>query len=408
MDIPLPAKLLDRVGSLPAGRPLVERLGAHPNVYLVGGAVRDLLLGESPTDLDLVVEGEGQALAADLGGRGVRHERFGTWTVALAGHFYDIAQARREIYPHPGALPEVAPATLSEDLTRRDFTVNAMAVALGGPQAGALTAAPHALEDLELGRLRVLHDRSFQDDPTRLLRLARYASRLGFQTEPHTAKLLTDALADRALDSVSGARIGAELRLLVAEPAPLAALRMLGDLGLAQAIHPRFGLGPGEAGLAGRALSLLPADMPRDLLVLALAARAVPASELRELLDRLAFEATDRDVIVAAATRSEEVAQGLAGAQRPSEVAEIAAGAPPELVALAGALGPQDAARSWLDHLRHVRLEIAGADLLEAGVEQGPAVGRGLRAALAAKLDGRVQSREAELGVALEAARAAG
>ena len=168
-------------------------------MYLVGGAVRDLLLGGRPLDLDLVVEGDAAAFAASLGGELKVHDRFGTSTVTLDGFSYDIARARRETYAHPGALPDVAPAPLAEDLERRDFTVNTLALALAGDRAGELHSVPPALEDLDARRLRVLHDQSFIDDPTRLFRLVRYATRLGFEIEPHTRALAERAIAGGAL-----------------------------------------------------------------------------------------------------------------------------------------------------------------------------------------------------------------
>ncbi len=175
------------------------------------------------------------------------------------------------------------------------------------------------------------------------------------------------------------------------------------SLGLDVALDPRFTAV--DAGLASRARALLPADGDLAIVVLALAARAIPAGELTELLDALAFEAPDRTAIVAAATGSASLAAALEQATRPSQIAAAAAGAAPEQVAIAGALGPADAAEEWLARLRHVKLEIDGADLLAAGVPEGPAVGRGLRSALAAKLDGRAQGREAELSEALRVAR---
>ena len=363
--------------------------------------MRDLLLGGTPFDLDLVVEGDAAALATSLGGDARIHDRFGTSTVTLDGFTYDIARTRRETYAQPGALPDVEPASLAEDLKRRDFTVNAIALALAGDAAGELSAVPAALEDLDARRLRVLHDRSFIDDPTRLLRLVRYATRLGFEIEPHTRALADGAISGGALRTVSGPRVGAELRLLAREPDPVRALRGLGELGLDAAIHPGFGLD--DEDLARRALALLPADGRRDRLALAVAARGVPGPELAALLDALAFEAEDRDVIVAAATRAGEVASALRAASAPSEIAAAVSGAPPEVVALAGALGAEPQARDWLERLRHVRLEIDGRDLLAAGVPEGPAIGRGLRAALGAKLDRRASGREQELAEALDA-----
>jgi tRNA nucleotidyltransferase (CCA-adding enzyme) len=334
----------------------------------------------------------------------VVHDRFGTSTVQLDGFTYDLARARRERYDHPGALPEVEPAPLSEDLARRDFTVNAIAIALAGPDAGTVKAAPRAIEDLDAGRLRVLHEKSFIDDPTRLLRLARYRSRLGFDLEPGTARLAREALDSHALGSVSGPRIGTELRLLAREPDPMASFGTLHDLELDVAIHPDFGLAQADTGLAHRALALLPADGRRDLLVLALAARAIPRAELGPLLDRLAFEAGDRDLILGAAADADGVAHSLAEARRPSEIAAAVGTGGPELVAIAGALGAERAATEWLNQLRHVHLEIGGRDLLAAGVPEGPRVGEGLRAALAAKLDGRATGKEQELQAALEGA----
>jgi tRNA nucleotidyltransferase (CCA-adding enzyme) len=398
----LPEQALARVRGLPAAQPLLARLDDPPAVHLVGGAVRDVLLGGTPFDLDLVVEGDAAAFAASLGGRLRVHDRFGTSTVALDGFFYDIVRSRRETYARPGALPDVEPAPLAEDLLRRDFTVNAIAVALAGEAAGELNAAPHALEDLEARRLRVLHDRSFIDDPTRMFRLARYAARLGFDVEPHTRELAEAAIREGAVATVSGSRIGAEVRLLAREDDPVRGFSALRDLGLDRAVHPGFGLF--DEGLAGRALALLPANARPDRLVVALAARGVPAAELPGLLDRLAFEAADRDAIVATATRAEELASALGAAQAPSAIAAAVGGGPPELVALAGALGPEGPAREWLERLRQVRLEIDGRDLLAAGVPEGPAIGRGLRAALAAKLDGGARDRDQELAEALNAA----
>ena len=403
MDIPAPEQLICQLRRLAAGRTLLERLADRDGVFLVGGAVRDLLLRFEPGELDLVVEGDALALARRLGGLVLAHDRFGTCKVQLDGHTYDIATARTETYERPGALPDVAPAPLAEDLKRRDFTVNAIAMALDDWRQGTLHALPGALADLDARTLRVIHDRSFLDDPTRLLRLARYAGRLRFAIEGHTRELAGQAIRTGALRTVSGARIGNELRLLAQEREPLEAFAALGDLHIDEAIHPRFGLRDPAA--VRRALALLAPDGRPDRLVLAGAAEEVPPQELSELLHRLAFEAADRERVVAAAAGAKPLAAALQRAKTPAEIAAAAAGAVPELVALAGGHGAADAAAAWLDDLRHVRLEIDGQDLLAAGVPQGPLIGRALRAALDAKLDGRASGREAELSEALAAVR---
>ena len=402
-----PALLLERFAALSPARALVARLEHAPgDVHLVGGAVRDLMLGVAPSELDLVVETELEPVLAQLGAEGRLHDRFGTATVKLDGFVYDLARARRESYSHPGALPSVTPASLEQDLARRDFTVNAIALGVLGPRRGVLTAFGSALEDLREGRMRALHDASFIDDPTRLLRLVRYASRLGFTIEPHTRELAQAAVAADGLATISGSRLGAELRLLAREPDPVAAVSALGELGIDAVLAPGFGLRDPEP--ARRALALLPDDGDPAVLVIAVASMGVAPGELTQMLERLAFEAHERDAILAAASGATGLAASLQGARRPSDVAAAVGAAGPEAVALAGALGPADAARSWLEQLRFVQLEIDGRDLLASGVESGPALGQGLRAALAAKLDGLAQGRDAELAEALRAASASG
>jgi tRNA nucleotidyltransferase (CCA-adding enzyme) len=401
------APLLTRFAALPAAGPLLRRLANVEGVFVVGGAVRDLLLGGMPLDLDLVVEGELAPVVALLGAPARIHDRFGTCTVEVDGFSYDLARARSERYERPGALPLVTQATIAEDLGRRDFTVNAIALGLGGRRRAELIATAGALSDLHGRWLRVLHDSSFVDDPTRLLRLARYSARLSFEPDRHTRALADAAVRGGALGTVSGSRVGAELRLLVAERDPVVALQRLRHLGLDRAIAPGFGLQ--DPGPARRGLALLPADRDRGALVLASASMGIAPERLAALLDSLAFPAARRDTIVAAANRAPEMARALAAASRPSEIARVAAGAPEELIALAGALtthagDPSPAARLWLTELSAVRLEIGGSDLIAAGVTRGPSIGAGLRAALAARLDGRVQGREQELAEALRAA----
>ena len=376
--------------------PVLDALAGVPGVWVVGGAVRDALLGRPPRELDLVVEGDAaavQAVAQRLGAPLAVHERFGTATVAGA----DVAAARREAYARPGALPDVTlGATLPEDLARRDFSVNALAVRLAD---GAGAAWPGALEDLEAGVLRVLHPASFRDDPTRLLRLARYAARLEFSAEPGTAALAGEAVATGAVGTVTGSRIGAELRLALREPLP-AALLTLAEHGIgAAAVHPAYAP---DAALAAAALDAARelGDADPGLAALATALLDAPRAELAVVLDDLAFPAGERDALLAAAG-ARDLAGQLGAARTASEVAAAARGRAPEALAVAAALGAQAAVRRWAAELRHVRLAITGDDLLAEGLS-GAAVGAGLRAALAARLDGTAPDRETQIRAALE------
>lgn len=400
-----PEVLLERFRRLPAAAPLHERLASSPiDVYLVGGAVRDLMLGVQPRELDLLIESELEPFLAQLGAVSTLHDRFGTATFELDGFRYDVARTRRETYSRPGALPTVTAASLDDDLERRDFTVNALALAAFGPQRGLLVAPGSALGDVRSGTLRVLHTRSFQDDPTRLLRLALYANRLGFTIEAHTLALAQAALQDGSLATVSGTRIGAELRRLAAEADPVAALGTLHRLGIDAALAPRFGLR--DPAPARCAFELLPAEGDRVALAIAAASVELGAPERAKLLEHWAFEAVQRDAIAAAAARARPLAAALLKATRPSEIAAAIGSSGIETVALAGGYGAREAAHRWLSQLRGVRLEIGGRDLVAAGVPSGPAIGQGLRAALAAKLDGNVQGRDAELAEALKVAGA--
>jgi len=365
---PEQASLEKALSALEGVDALRERLAGH-EVWLVGGAVRDLLRGETRTDLDIAVEGNAIEAASLLGTPESTQEGFGTASVMIGGVRVDLAGTRTESYARPGALPQIEPATLTEDLSRRDFTVNSMAIPLfGAPEL----IDPHGgRADLGARLLRVLHPHSFKDDPTRALRAARYSARLGLELEPGTA----DLLAAVDLGTVSADRVRAELRRTICEESAPEAL----------ALMSRWGL----AGIDERAPERVRAT--------------------RELLadPDWADVAVRSDALLAAATQPERsaVTGRLAEAkpERPSEGAELVRGAAPlDTVAarVAGARWLDNWARGW----RKVALEIDGTDLLDEGVPQGPALGRGLEAALRAKLDGETSNRDDELRIALEAA----
>jgi tRNA nucleotidyltransferase (CCA-adding enzyme) len=344
------------------------RVAAQEPVYLVGGAVRDLLSGAPRADLDLVVEGSAGALTERLGGPSAEHERFGTARVQVGGHEVDIASARTETYPKPGALPLVAPAaSIEQDLGRRDFTINAMALPLQGELR---LIDPHGGErDLEERLLRVLHGRSFVDDPTRAIRAARYASRLDLRLEPETEELIhrTD------LTTVSADRRRTELERLAGEERAYRGFELLAEWGVLD--------------LRPDGLQLM--DAVADLLRRPDWAEEVPRER----------------ALVAAALGPPGAEEVLASmwVPKPGEGVELAERRDPVELILARAMGAD-----WLDHYlnawRKIKLEIDGDDLIAAGIEQGPAVGRGLRAARHRKLEGEIRGREEELATALAAA----
>jgi tRNA nucleotidyltransferase (CCA-adding enzyme) len=396
----------------PCGARALDVLARHPGAWIVGGAVRDALLGRPVGELDVVVEGDPEPVARALGDVVAFHERFRTYDVlAPCGCVVDVVMARAERYERPGALPEVRPSGLEDDLLRRDFTVNALA--FNG--AGELAAAPAALEDLQAGRLRVMHAASFRDDPTRLWRLVRYAVRLGFVPESATDQLAYEAVQRGAVGTVSGDRLGAELRLALVEPDPLAALHAAQNLGLVEGLTL-------DPALVANALALLPA--PRRAAVALLdapeGARAAavqtpppppPPPEPRRDLTVLGavipdgswahgygFTAAEQRIL----DRCAELAPIEPGP--PSAVTAALRGEPIEAIAVAGARGDAATALRFLNEWRHLRLRIDGHDLIAAGIPEGPELGRRLAATLALRLDGELDDdRDAQLAAALAA-----
>jgi tRNA nucleotidyltransferase (CCA-adding enzyme) len=426
------AMVLERLHSLPGGRELLAVAAEQAQAAeLVGGTVRDIMLGRRPRELDVVVGGDARAfadaLAQRLGaaaGDGHRrcevtyHERFRTARVSWEQGAIDVATRRSETYPTPGALPDVAVGTPEQDLLRRDFTVNAIAVALAGERHGEVRAAPGALEDLAGRRLRVLHDASFLEDPTRLLRLARYRTRLDFQVEPHTAALAAAAIASDALRVVSGPRLGAQVRLAFAEPDPLKPLAELDRLGVLGAWEPGVSF---DEHMVRAALEIMPDDGSLRVLL--------AASLVLELCDRLEHEDTEPamrgflhdlelparegDRAFSAAVGAACVIDHINSIDTTTDLLELVVGTPVESLALAAAArdmedGPNSYGRvvieEWLHERRHISLEVTGDDLIAAGVPEGPEVGVRLEQSYRLLLEERIQpGRQTELQAALEA-----
>lgn len=364
------------VDALPLGG-LRKALGGV-DAWLVGGVVRDLLDGlEGPTDIDVAIDGELEPVLERLafsGGVAVEasHARFGTATLRFGELSIDLARTRRETYQRPGLLPEVEPAGIEADLARRDFTINALAVPLAG--AGGLLDPYGGAADLASRTLRVLHDRSFVDDPTRAVRAARYCGRLALEPDPETLDLL--AVAD--LGTVSADRRRAELRRLAAEPTAAAGFALLAAWGVLDPGAERLGL---IAAIDAAAAAAPWRDEP-DLRAAAIMVAACDGEPLRRAL-----------------------ALAVAEPGSPSEAVRQASGHATEellVAAAAGAAWPADYVARW----HGVRLCIDGTDLIAAGIPEGPAIGAGLRGALERKLDGHLDGgREAELELAVELAR---
>ncbi len=388
---------------------MARKLGTP--LYLVGGAVRDLLLGRPVVDVDLVVPADAAAfaerLALDLGGRAKVHRRFGTATVELPdGARLDVATARSEEYERPGALPRVRPGSLADDLARRDFTVNAMAAEISQARAPALIDPYGGREDLRRSLVRALHSRSFSDDPTRAIRAVRYANRLGFRIERGTRARIRAAAREGAIDTISADRLRREIAVLFSEPGRAAAARELARLGLSRAVHPSLRY-DAPAGRRLRDAERLAKESGRRaswlVYLLSWMGNSSEAAA-RTIAARLNLPRESRERVFAwtAAWRSLDAAsRGWPGA-----LAQIVSGLDEDTVLAAAATAPHgsrcEILAAW--EASGFRLTIGGADLIAAGVPPGPAVGRALARTLAARRDGAISAEE-ELAFALKAVR---
>lgn len=363
--------------------------------FLVGGVVRDLLLGADGLDLDVVVEGDARetarGLAADLGGTVKTHDRFLTATVSVGAMRADFATARRERYARPGALPTVQAADLTDDLARRDFTVNAMAASLDPQRFGDVIDPHGGRTDLDAGLIRVLHGRSFVDDATRILRACRYAARFGFVLEAETERLAKEG--GGRLRPISGSRIRHEIERTLEEAAPGPAFELAERLGALEALHPGFRLGPATAHALDQAdgtalgFAILGTGLS-EATAAALAKRLAAPVSVRRAMTDAARLAAGLDALAAPSLNNSEVHAALSPYVREAVVA-CRLTAPDGIMA--------ERIDDFTRRLADIRPALSGDDLIALGVEPGPPIGRLLAELLRALLDGEVETREDEI-----------
>jgi len=394
-------------------------------VYLVGGAVRDLLLGEPGFDIDIAVEGDGIALANDLAARlrgHVRpHEKFGTAVVvAHTTHGdrqrVDVASTRSESYEHPAALPKVEHAGIRSDLARRDFTINAMAVSLKPENYGDLLDYYGGLADLEARRIVVLHNLSFIEDPTRILRAIRYENRYGLRMDKHTLNLARACCAMDLVGDLSSARLRDELVALLDEQKVDFSLKRMEELGLAPSIHGRLHAGRATRDLVRRADKVrqkhhLEAELPRWRARLVWLLRELEPEEIATWTERMRIRRVDAEVLERALVVGRRLVERVSRGPSEADLFELARSEPLEAVVVAMVLDASGSAAArlgrFLDVTRHVRLEIRGDDLLALGFSASPEMGDVLRSVLHLKLNGVVHTRRDEVAAAEQMRRGA-
>jgi tRNA nucleotidyltransferase (CCA-adding enzyme) len=393
---------------------IVGDVAATPNrnVYLVGGAVRDLFLRIHNLDIDLVVEGDGidfsKGLAARFDGCRVRsHEKFGTTVLLFEDGFkIDVATARHEFYARPGALPTVETSSIKRDLYRRDFTMNTLAVSLNKGSFGKVIDFFGGTRDIKDKIIRVLNNLSFVEDPTRILRAVRFSSRYGFTIGKHTMGLLKRAVRMKVFDKVEGTRLRNELIHMVEERKPLAPLALMGQLGVFEALHPALSFPPRTAELVESVSSVLAwwkylyvQDSIEPWIVYFLALTDSLADEdFDAVLERFSFSMrVSRELRWDRISGRKALSAFARGeADRRSTVARALRTLRTEGMLLMMAKTSREETRraisEYISRLRYVKPILTGKDLLAMGFEPGRRMGVILDALRDARVDGLVQS----------------
>jgi len=389
-------------------------------LYIVGGSVRDLMLGRAINDFDLTVEGDAAQLVESVlrkyAGKVVFHTRFGTatWTldegtfkrlnVPMLGPsgfppFLDFISARSETYSQPGALPTVKRSTIDDDLRRRDFTINAMAIRLDGMEYGKLYDPLAGQADLDRGLVRILHPRSFVDDPTRMLRAVRYAGRYGFEIEAETLSLMNDE-AWAVLSKLSGERLRHEFDLIFEEQNPSGMLSRLAELDLLRPIHPLLPLANSQLPtLETPASELGSFTVPdifsfRQTLGWTLWLMPLPVSDIEVLAKRLDFPASLTNSVRAASSLFSKLVSFTEW--KPSQWTFYLDEYPALAVYAVYLVNEEQALQEYLVKWQNIKPTITGNDLKQRGLEPGPRYAEILRQLRAAWLDGKVKTEEEE------------
>ncbi len=371
------------------------------DLYLVGGSVRDVLADAPLTDVDVMASDNPERLIERIRGSGEAKVRkasaFGTWSLTVRGVEVDLSTARRETYAHPGALPKVFPGTVEDDLSRRDFSINAMAISLGEDSWGDLLDPHGGAADLERGLIRVLHRRSFEDDATRILRAVRYSCRLDFRLEPRTETLLERGLS--YLSTISPDRVRHEIERIFREQCAVDMIETAGRLGVLAAIHP--GLRAESKTL--QTIQTEQDDARRADLILGSMVQSVADCDVESVIERLNLHADWARLVRDVATVRTRLPELSDEKVTRSRVYQLLHGLHPNAVESC-AMATNDAMvaswlRLYLDELRHVRPLLNGDDLMALGVREGPEVGVLLAKLLDARLDGHVKSVEDEKAI---------
>ncbi|HEY0388351.1 MAG TPA: CBS domain-containing protein [Gaiellales bacterium] len=391
---------------------IAEAAADVAGLYLVGGAVRDLLLDEPTFDIDLAVEGDGVAfadrLAASLGGRAHAHDKFHTAVVIAGDLRVDVASARTEHYEYPAALPTVEHSSIRQDLYRRDFTINAMAVSLLPAEFGLLVDPYGGGRDLRSGVVRVLHNLSFIEDPTRIFRAVRYENRYAFEMDALTRQLAQSCVDMGLVGDLSGARVRDELVAILSEHEVSRALHRISQIALGRALHPALDCGEEADRLVERfdaARRRHAPEQPAWRGRLAVLARGMPGDELDAWLERLRVRRRDARVVAAAAVVPPRLQGPLERTEEPARIAELLAAQPVEvaLVMLAGGGAAGERAELYLERLRQVTLDIDGDTLREQfGMAESPQIGRVLAELLRRRRNGELGGRDQQLDAARE------
>lgn len=408
LDALLPHKvrrLLDELGALAQA--------AGVNVYLVGGFVRDVLMNHRNLDVDLVVEGDGIAfgrrVVKELGGKLTYHERFGTAAVVLPDGFrVDVASARTESYERPAALPQVELGTIRQDLWRRDFTINAMAMALNTPHFGELVDYFGGVRDINGRVVRVLHELSFVDDPTRVFRAARFEQRYGFKMSADTEKLARQAVKGNLLAELTPVRLRGEMLIILSEPAPWRVFKRLEGVGVLKTLHPKLGIDAEHEQLFRQANAALVKLKPRLagvrawLVYLMCLVDGLRGSEIEAALASLRLKKVEQAAVTKAVREKGRVLKGLKTELSAGRLYRLLEGWPREMLvyyyANAGAAERRKIARFF--DLAGATVSITGEDLKGLGHQPSAAFKTVLDRVLEAKLDGKITTREDELAYA--------